>query len=226
MALDPGQSIEVDGQVVTGTHRFGSLAERSGVDVVWHDGDESVVIEVARRGGSDIVRPRRPSAPLRVSYRGTPAYAPDPAFAVEARFEPFDEPREVTVGSVVDGLQHVYTAPGVLRFELDGPRALTAFNGYGDGLLVLFTDRTSGVTTYAATRSLDVPARTPPAARRSTSTGRRTCRAPTPRTRRARCLPRRTGSTWPSRPGSACPPDAGRGGADSVRHRRCRTTSA
>ncbi|MFJ7286954.1 MULTISPECIES: DUF1684 domain-containing protein [unclassified Curtobacterium] len=185
VALDPGQSIEVDGQVVTGTHRFGSLAERSGVDVVWHDGDESVVIEVARRGGSDIVRPRRPSAPLRVSYRGTPAYAPDPAFAVEARFEPFDEPREVTVGSVVDGLQHVYTAPGVLRFELDGPRALTAFNGYGDGLLVLFTDRTSGVTTYAATRSLDVPA--PDATGRTTIDFNRATNLPCAYTPHATC---------------------------------------
>jgi uncharacterized protein (DUF1684 family) len=35
---------------------------------------------------------------------------------------------------------------------------LTAFNGYEPGqLMVLFTDATSGVTTYAANRSLRIP---------------------------------------------------------------------
>jgi uncharacterized protein (DUF1684 family) len=62
------------------------------------------------------------------------------------------------VGAAVDGLEHVYDAPGRIEFELDGqPFALTAFPGHGPGeLMVLFTDATSGVTTYAANRSLRV----------------------------------------------------------------------
>lgn len=156
--LADGESLEIDGAVVTGTHRFGPLAERSSTIAVWRTDEETAVVEVARRGGSDVVRPRHPSSPIRTGYRGTPAYAPDERFVVDARFTPFDEPREVTVGSVVDGLQHVYAAPGTLSFELDGPRTLLAFNGHGDGLHVLFTDRTSGVTTYAANRSLDIDA--------------------------------------------------------------------
>lgn len=76
------------------------------------------------------------------------------------RYRPFDEPTDVTVGSVVEGLQHVYAAPGVVEFEIDGqPLALTAFNGHAPGSLhILFTDATSGVTTYAANRSLQVAA--------------------------------------------------------------------
>jgi uncharacterized protein (DUF1684 family) len=71
---------------------------------------------------------------------------------------PFDAPRPTTVGAAVDGLEHVYDAPGRIEFELDGqPFALTAFPGHGPGeLMVLFTDATSGVTTYAANRSLRV----------------------------------------------------------------------
>lgn len=156
--LDAGEWIEVDGVRVTGEHRFGPLPERSGTSVVWLDGDETVVVEVARRGGSDVLRPRHPANPTRVGYAGTPTYPPTERFVVTARFEPFETPREVTVGSVVDGLQHVYEAPGVLTFDLDGPRSLLAFNGHEDGLHVLFTDRTSGVTTYAANRSLDIAA--------------------------------------------------------------------
>lgn len=185
VVLDDGEAIEVDGATVTGTHRFGPLAERGGTSFRWRDGDETVVVEVARRGGSDVVRPRRPSAPVRSAYTGTPTYEPSERFVVDARLEPFDTPREVTVGSVVDGLLHVYEAPGVLTFDLDGPRSLLAFNGHDGGLLVLFTDRTSGVTTYAANRSLDVPA--PDAAGRTTIDLNRAVNLPCAYTEHATC---------------------------------------
>jgi uncharacterized protein len=73
---------------------------------------------------------------------------------------PFETPQPTTVGSVVDDLQHVYQAPGVVEFELDGqPFELIAFDGRTPGSLhLLFTDATSGVTTYAASRSLGVAA--------------------------------------------------------------------
>ena len=120
----------------------------------------TAVIEVARRGGYDILRPRHPDHPLRVRFRGTPAYAPDPRWVIAGRYRPFAEPRPTRVGSVVEGLQHVYAAPGVVEFEVGGqPLALTAFNGHTPGSLhILFTDATSGVTTYAANRSLRVAA--------------------------------------------------------------------
>ncbi|MET8615286.1 DUF1684 domain-containing protein [Streptomyces misionensis] len=157
--LDDGEELVVGGTPVRGEHRFGVLAERDGVDAVWGD----AVIEVAKRGGHDIVRPRHPDAPLRTAFTGTPAYAPDPRWAVTGRYVPFDEPRPTTVGAAVEGLEHVYDAPGRIEFELLGRRlSLTAFPGHGAGrLMVLFTDATSGVTTYAANRVLTVG---PPAA--------------------------------------------------------------
>jgi uncharacterized protein len=118
------------------------------------------VIEVAKRGGNDIVRPRHPDNPLRTAFRGTPAYPPHPRWAVTGRYIPFAEPRPTPVGSVVDGLEHVYDAPGRVEFILDGQDlALTVFAGHEPGsLFALFTDTTSGVTTYAANRSLLLPA--------------------------------------------------------------------
>lgn len=121
------------------------------------------MIEVAKRGGHDIVRPRHPNAPLRTAFTGTPAYAPHPRWAVTGRYVAFDEPRPTTVGAAVEGLEHVYDAPGRVEFELAGQAlALTAFPGHAPGSLnVLFTDATSGVTTYAANRVLVLA---PPAA--------------------------------------------------------------
>ena len=159
VTLDEGEELVVDGTAVRGEHRFGVLPERGGVNAVWGE----AVIEVAKRGGHDIVRPRHPDAELRTTFTGTPAYAPDPRWVVRGRYLPFDEPRPTTVGAAVEGLEHVYGAPGRIEFELEGRElSLTAFPGYAEGTLsVLFTDATSGVTTYAANRSLTVG---PPAA--------------------------------------------------------------
>ena len=142
-----------------GRHAFGVIPERGSVNAVWRD----AIIEVVKRGGHDIVRPRHPDTPLRTAFIGTPAYPPRPRWAVTGRYVPFAEPRPTTVGAAVEGLEHVYDAPGRIEFELDGHfLSLTAFPGQAPGsLIVLFTDGTSGITTYAANRVLQLP---PPAA--------------------------------------------------------------
>ncbi len=158
VTLAEGERLELDGQPLSGTHRFGPLPERASLFAYWDVPHERAAVEIARRGGNDIIRPRHPLSRLRLDYAGTPSFAPSLRFVVEGRYMPFTTPREVTVGSVVDGLQHVYEAPGLISFELDGPWSLVAFNGHDGGLHLLFTDRTSGVTSYPANRSLDVAA--------------------------------------------------------------------
>lgn len=154
--LADGEELVLDGRALRGRHDFGVIPERGSLFPAAGD----AVIEVAKRGGHDIVRPRHPLHPARTGYTGTPAYTPDPRWARTGRYLPFDTPRPTTVGAVVDGLQHVYDAPGQVEFELGGTtHRLTAFNGATPGsLFVLFTDATSGVTTYAANRSLALPA--------------------------------------------------------------------
>jgi uncharacterized protein len=156
VSLGESEALEIDGVAVRGRHCFGVIPERASINAVWGD----AVIEVAKRGGNDIVRPRHPDNPLRTAFAGTPAYPPHPRWSVTARYVPFERPRPTTVGAVVEGLEHVYDAPGRVEFELDGRAlALTAFPGHTPGgLTVLFTDATSGVTTYAANRALHLPA--------------------------------------------------------------------
>jgi uncharacterized protein (DUF1684 family) len=151
--VDPdGAELAVDGTPLTGVHRFELVNSGAGARVAAGE----VEIEVARRSGY-LVRVHDPGAPALALFAGVPTHDPDPAWVVRGRFEPFERPRPVTVGAVVEGLSHVYTAPGRVRFEHDGvTHTLTAFNGLrGEGLTILFTDTTSGVTTYAANRALD-----------------------------------------------------------------------
>ena len=158
VVLEPGDSLQRDGRELNGPSgaalEFGPIEERGGINLVSGD----TVIEVAKRGGEYIVRPRHPENPLLQEYQGTPAYSPDAAYAVRGTFVPFDAPRPTTGGAAVEGIQHVYEAPGEIRFKLAGQElALTAFNGHAPGSLsVLFTDQTSGKTTYPANRSLSV----------------------------------------------------------------------
>jgi len=154
VVVEPGEEFLVEGEAVRGEYAFPPIPERGQINALSGD----AVIEVAKRGGYDIVRPRHPDNPLRVNYAGTPAYEPSQRWVIPGRYVPFDEPRPTTVGAVVDGLLHVYAAPGEVRFEIDGqPFTLTAFDGKLPGTLnVLFHDATSGVTTYAANRGLHV----------------------------------------------------------------------
>ncbi|WP_394620700.1 DUF1684 domain-containing protein [Lentzea sp. JNUCC 0626] len=132
------------------TKRFDLVQSGAGTRVVAGD----VEIEIARRGGY-LIRVHDPKADVLKQFKGVPAYEPHEQWVVEGAYEPFGEPVPTTVGAVVEGLSHVYEAPGRVRFTFNGTEhTLTAFNGRNGGLSILFTDETSGVTTYAANRQL------------------------------------------------------------------------
>src|SRR5882724_4799201 len=143
--VDPqGAELAHEGDVLTGVRRFELVNSGAGTRVLAGE----VEIEVARRSGY-LIRVHDPKARALADFHGVPSYAPAPEWLLSGRFEAFDSPRPTTVGAVVEGLSHVYTAPGVVRFSYDGvEHTLTAFNGKNGGLSILFADATSGVTTY------------------------------------------------------------------------------
>jgi uncharacterized protein (DUF1684 family) len=143
----------VDG--IDGTDRLEPVEGAPGLLV--EDGERR--IEVIRRTGSVALRVHDPESPHLQTYRGIPAYAPSERWSVAGTYTAFDQPTTVTTGAVVEGLEHHHTAVGVIDFAFEDARLrLIAFAGKGDGLHVLFTDATSGVTTYPGCRSLSVGA--------------------------------------------------------------------
>jgi uncharacterized protein (DUF1684 family) len=119
------------------------------------DGDRR--IEVIRRTGSVALRIHDPESPHLRAYRGIPTFPPSENWVVTGRFTPYEKARTLTTGAVVEGLEHHHQAVGVVDFELaDVALQFVAFIGRDGGLGVLFTDATSGVTTYAACRSLAI----------------------------------------------------------------------
>ncbi|MEV3901083.1 DUF1684 domain-containing protein [Mycobacterium sp. NPDC050551] len=121
------------------------------------DGDRR--IEVIRRTGSVALRVHDPRSPHLAEFSGIPAYEPDERWRVTGTFTPFRHPETVTTGAVVAGLEHHHSAVGTIDVDIAGTAArLIAFARPDGSLHLLFTDATSGVTTYPGARSLAVAA--------------------------------------------------------------------
>jgi uncharacterized protein (DUF1684 family) len=138
---------------IDGTERLEPAEGAPGILV--DDGDRR--IEVIRRTGSVALRVHDPKSPHLLAYNGIPTYPPNERWRVPGRFTPYGTPKTVTTGAVVEGLEHHHTAVGVIDFALAGAsHQLIAFGRPTGELHVLFTDATSGVTTYPGSRSLSV----------------------------------------------------------------------
>jgi uncharacterized protein (DUF1684 family) len=115
---------------------------------------------VIERGGRLAVRVKDPAAAARTGFGGIDHFPIDPAFRVTARMKAHDSPKEVEMPTVV-GTPTTMLAPGVLHFSIDGEQlSLEPYvkDPGDDSYLVIFTDRTSGSTSYGGGRYLSVAA--------------------------------------------------------------------
>jgi uncharacterized protein (DUF1684 family) len=147
---------DADAVYVEGIDRTERLEPVEGAPgLLVEDGDRR--IEVIRRTGSVALRVHDPKSPHLNAYNGIPVYPPSERWRVLGTFTPYEQPETVTTGAVVEGLEHHHVAVGVVDFDLFGAAARLVAFGRPDGTLhVLFTDATSGVTTYPGARSLSI----------------------------------------------------------------------
>ena len=97
------------------------------------------------------------NARLAAASGGRTWFAPDPAFRIQAEFDP-GEPGAVVLVADVTGDVSNEPLLGTARFTFRGsPAALRAVPADGDGLWFLFSDTTNGITTYPSGRFLVAP---------------------------------------------------------------------
>lgn len=138
---------------IVGTERLEPVEGAPGLLI--EDGERR--IEVIRRTGSVALRVHDPKSPHLQAFQGIPVYSPSERWRVTGTFTPYEKSKTVTTGAVVEGLEHHHNAVGVIDFELSGAALqLVAFRRPDGALHALFTDATSGVTTYPACRSLSI----------------------------------------------------------------------
>jgi uncharacterized protein (DUF1684 family) len=108
------------------------------------------------------IRLRDRNSEIRRNFTGLKWFAPNEAYRVTGRFEPYAVAKTVKVPNILGDLE-TYTAPGVVAFTLNGQQhKLEAFeSGSGDSkrFFIVFRDLTSGKETYPSARFLyaDLP---------------------------------------------------------------------
>lgn len=114
---------------------------------------------VIERGGRLAVRVRDLDNPHRSNFRGLDYFPVDPGWALEARFEPYEPARHLTIINVL-GMEVQLLSPGAVVFEKDGRqwRLDTVLEDPGAReLFIMFADETSGKETYGGGRFLYIP---------------------------------------------------------------------
>lgn len=152
VTLAADENLSWQGKTLSGEFSFGELTDNTSVYAEYGE----TKLEVARRSGLYLLRPRNPDYRTLQEFNGVPAYYPDPAWRIEAQFTRYPQPQDVTVDAVAPGITHLYSVPGYIEFTLQGETVrLTAFAA-GENLQLLFTDKTSGKTTSDKQRALTV----------------------------------------------------------------------
>lgn len=108
---------------------------------------------VIERGERIGLRVKDAEAPSRTGFAGIDSFPVDPRWRLDARFEPYDPPREIEVEDYSGGTQES-TVPGAVVFEVDGTSHRLDAIDAGDQLFLIFADRTSGESTYGGGRYL------------------------------------------------------------------------
>lgn len=150
----PGVPVKVNGQLVSAPRRLQSDA--AGAPDLVSVG--ILTFHVIQRGERIGVRTKDPKSRALAEFRGVTTFPFAPAFRVEARFERFETPIEVAVPTAIGTIDHEQ-AFGKLVFTVGGQEcALVPFGKPGEELFVVFSDATSGETTYGGGRFLNVAA--------------------------------------------------------------------
>lgn len=114
----------------------------------------SIAWSAIERGGRLAIRVRDFEHPWIRKFGPIPYYEIDTDYRVEATLRPYAEPRQITVDTVIEGLNQYPVAPGTVTFAVDGVEYELEPTLSGDRLFFVFGDQTNRDATYGAGRYL------------------------------------------------------------------------
>ncbi len=168
---NPDAGVLVDGQVTTrgvapeGRKRNnGPEGDKRNMLATDVEG-EPTVIEVGSiklylidRGGRIGVRVKDSQSPALLAFDGLENFAVDPQWRTEARFVPYDPPRQIAVPTVLGTIAE-QPSPGAVEFELAAAsHRLDVLSGGDEEYFIVFGDASNGKQTYGGGRFLSAVA--------------------------------------------------------------------
>jgi uncharacterized protein (DUF1684 family) len=148
----PGANVTADGKPVTEPLTLSGDGKEK--PTVLHLG--SVSFFVIQRGDKVGVRMKDSQSPALTAFRGLDYFPLQPAWRVEARFEPYKPAKKIPIANVL-GQVSDEDSPGAVVFDWQGKTyRMDALPGDDKGgLFLIFADQTNGKETYGAGRFLD-----------------------------------------------------------------------
>ncbi len=107
---------------------------------------------IIRRGDKFGIRLRDFKHPSIQGLDHIPAYPIRTDYVVEASLIPFDEAKEFTVATPVEGFTESYQCPGELHFKINKKDLVLYPFSSGNGYFLVIADETTGLDTYGAGR--------------------------------------------------------------------------
>jgi uncharacterized protein (DUF1684 family) len=150
--LTPGEGMTIDGKAVTAPVQLVDDSNENGPTVVQMGTKRFQVIKRGPRYG---LRVKDSQADTRKHFVGLDYFPIDPKWRVEARFEPYNPPKNIPITDIT-GMTSDNPAPGALVFTVDGKEyRLDPILEQGEkDYFIIFRDTTSRDTTYPAGRYL------------------------------------------------------------------------
>lgn len=149
--VEPGAGVILDGKPVTGAVELKSDA--AGEPTTLRLG--SLSFFVIERGDRIGVRVKDSRSPALAAFHGLDYFPIQPAWRIEARFEPYEPARKVSIPNVLGHIAEE-DSPGAVVFDWKGETyRLDAIGSVEEGLFLIFADETNGRDTYGAGRFLD-----------------------------------------------------------------------
>ena len=110
------------------------------------------------RPGTLYLRVKDAESEVRKNFKGIDRFPVRSAWRVDARLDPYDPPRRVTIPNIA-GFDEVVDCPGALVFAVDGKEyRLEPMSESTEEWFIVFGDATSGHETYGGGRFVYVPA--------------------------------------------------------------------
>ena len=148
--VEPGAKVTSGGKPVT---VLDLVADTAGEPTVLEMG--SVSFFVIQRGDKLGVRVKDKQSAALQAFHGLDTWPIQPAWRVEARFEPYDPPKTIGIPNIL-GQVTDSPAPGAVVFDWQGKTyRLDALGNPKEGLSLIFADQTNGKETYGAGRFLE-----------------------------------------------------------------------
>lgn len=146
----PGTKITSDGKPVT---NLALASDAKGKPTILEMG--SLSFFVIERGDRIGVRVKDSQSAALAAFHGLDTYPIQPAWRIDARFEPYDPPKPIQIPNIL-GQVIEDTSPGAVVFDWQGKTyRLDAMGSPEEGLSLIFGDLTNGKETYGAGRFLE-----------------------------------------------------------------------